>query len=146
MNEAEFRARYPAITEIPVQWGEQDGFGHVNNAVFIRWFESARIQLMNLIQVPLTIHGVGPILAAVKCDFLHQVKYPDTILSAARVTRIGRSSLAIQHAIFSTARGEVVANGDSTVVMFDYQAQKSSPLSEQKKLEIRELENGPDQD
>ena len=34
---------WPVSVELPVQWGEMDDFGHVNNAVFLRWFESARI-------------------------------------------------------------------------------------------------------
>ena len=131
-TESEFRATYPAIVSIPVHWGEQDGFGHVNNAVFIRWFESARIEHMNLIEVELTTEGVGPILAAVSCDFRLQVKYPDTVLSGARIVRIGNSSLKIEHAIFSTAQSAVVAEGDSTVVMFDYEKQKSSPICDEK--------------
>ena len=128
MTPEEFQQQYPACVAIPVQWGEQDGFGHVNNAVFIRWFESARIQFIQLIDVPLTTKGVGPILAAVNCNFKFQVKYPDTILSGARVTKIGNSSLAIQHAIYSSAQSQIVANGDSTVVIFDYQNQKSSKI------------------
>ena len=44
MNEQEFIEHYPATVDIPVQWGEQDGFGHINNAVFIRWLEASRIQ------------------------------------------------------------------------------------------------------
>ena len=77
MTEQEFRKRHPAVVEIPVQWGEQDGFGHVNNAVFIRWFESSRIEYLRLLGIRLTANGIGPILAAVSCNFRLQVKYPD---------------------------------------------------------------------
>jgi acyl-CoA thioesterase FadM len=40
---------HPALTEfsltvkIPVQWGELDAYGHVNNTVFFRYFESLRV-------------------------------------------------------------------------------------------------------
>ena len=142
MTEEEFRAIYPAIVAIPVQWGEQDGFGHVNNAVFIRWFESARIEYMNLINVALTTDGIGPILAAVSCNFRLQVKYPDTVLSGARIIRIGRSSVGIEHAMFSNAQGDVAADGDSTVVMFDYENQNSSPLSDEVKAAIAKAQPG----
>ena len=140
MTESEFRKQYPAVVAVPVQWGEQDGFGHVNNAVFIRWFESARIEYMNLIEVELTVERVGPILAAVSCNFRKQVKYPDTVLSGARITRIGRSSVAIEHAMFSTAQNDVVADGDSTVVLFDYENQKSSPLTDELRAKITGLQ------
>lgn len=36
-------ADFPVVIRLPVQWGEQDAFGHVNNIIFFRWYESARI-------------------------------------------------------------------------------------------------------
>ena len=33
---------FPTTVTLPVQWGDQDAFGHVNNTVYLRWFESAR--------------------------------------------------------------------------------------------------------
>lgn len=128
MTEIEFRSKFPAQVEIPVHWGEQDGFGHVNNAVFIRWLEAARIRFMTLIGVELTRDGTGPILAAVSCNFRQQVKFPDTVVSGARVIKTGRSSLQIEHGIWSLAGGVLVADGESTVVMFDYRNQQSSPI------------------
>ncbi len=128
MSEEELRLRYPAVVEIPVQWGEQDGFGHVNNAVFVRWFESSRIEYLRLLGISLNTGGVGPILAAVTCNFRCQVTYPDSILIGARVSQIGNSSVGMHHAAWSRQQGKIVADGDSTVVMFDYELQKSSPL------------------
>ncbi len=34
--------KWPVTVELPVQWGDMDAFGHVNNAVYLRWFESRR--------------------------------------------------------------------------------------------------------
>ncbi len=131
---------FPVQIEQPVQWGEQDGFGHINNMHFIRWFESARIAYLKTIGIEITADGVGPILAAVSCDFRKQIKYPDTVVVGARVTRIGRSSMRVEHILKSTASGEVSAEGDSTVVMFDYQNQSSSPIDDSIRAKIRELE------
>ena len=36
-------AGWPVILRIPVQWGEMDAYGHVNNTVMFRYFESARV-------------------------------------------------------------------------------------------------------
>ena len=41
--------RWPVTIELPVQWGDMDSFGHVNNVVYLRWFESARIAYGNRI-------------------------------------------------------------------------------------------------
>lgn len=131
---------FPATVAIPVQWGEQDGFGHINNMHFIRWFESARIKYLEQCGARLTTDGVGPILAAVSCNYRLQVKYPDTITVGARVTRIGRSSIGIEHQLWSETHGAVAAEGDSTVVMFDYENQCSSPISDEIKQRIEQLE------
>lgn len=136
MNHEEFCDRFPARVDIPVQWGEQDGFGHINNAVFIRWLEASRIRLINLLDVELKTQGVGPILASVSCNFRLQVKFPDTITSAARVTKMGRSSLQVEHAVWSQAQGAVVAEGDSTVVLFNYELQKSSRIPDDLRQKI----------
>jgi acyl-CoA thioester hydrolase len=134
---------FPATVTLPVQWGEQDGFGHINNMHFIRWFESARIAYMSQCGVQLTTQGVGPILAAVNCNYRLQVKYPDTIVVGARVTRLGRSSIQIEHQLWSVSHQAVAADGDSTVVMFDYENQASSPLTDELRETIRKLENNP---
>ena len=132
--------QYPIRIEQPVQWGEQDGFGHINNMHFIRWFESSRIAYLLACDVDMTGEGVSPILAAVSCNFRKQIKYPDTVIVGARVASIGRSSMKIEHILQSKTSGEISADGDSTVVMFDYQSQKSSPITDALRARISELE------
>jgi len=132
---------FPVTISQPVQWGEQDGFGHVNNMHFIRWFESARIAYLIKCEVELTNHGIGPILAAVKCNYLKQVNYPDNVIVGARVTRIGRSSMTIEHQLWSEQLQAVAAEGDSTVVMFDYETQTSFEISPELRSRIEAIEN-----
>ena len=61
-------ADFPVQIAIPVQWGDQDGFGHVNGVMYLKWFESARVaylersELGNLMEVH---DGAGPILATI---------------------------------------------------------------------------------
>lgn len=110
---------YPIAVEVPVAWGDMDAFGHVNNTVYIRWFETARIDLCE--QLGLTIdrpEGLGPILATVTCDFVLPVEYPATIVTKARVTKIGGRSLGVEHVVTSGA--DVVARGTAVIVLFDY--------------------------
>ncbi len=126
---------------LPVQWGEQDGFGHVNNMHFIRWFESARIAYWLKCEPAMTSEGLGPILAAVSCNFRKQVKFPDTVIVGARVTRIGRSSLVIEHQLWSEQLQAIAAEGDSTVVLFDYQNQRSFEIPAELRAKIETLEN-----
>ena len=87
-----------AITiELPVLWGDQDAFGHVNNTVPIRWFESARIAYFERTGMGALMQatGVGPILAAVTCNDHLQLHYPDTVHIGARISRLGRTSCSM---------------------------------------------------
>ena len=136
------RADFPVWVSIPVQWGDQDAFGHVNNTVYFRWFESARIAYGRQIGLAETGEGqkVGPILASITCHYRRQLTYPDTIHVGARITRIGRSSMTMEHRIISEVLGAVAAEGDSTLVTFDYLAQKSVSLPAHLRARIEQLE------
>ena len=56
---------YPVVIELPVVWGEMDAFSHVNNIIYFRYFESARLAYVE--QTGLLEYmdktGIGPILA-----------------------------------------------------------------------------------
>ena len=66
---------FPVHVRLPVQWGDQDAFGHVNNTVYLRWFETARIAYSDragLLQIDQS-QRLAPILAAA---LLHKEPLP----------------------------------------------------------------------
>ena len=135
-------AGFPVVVTVPVQWGDQDAFGHVNNTVFFRWMESARIAYgdrVGLLDL-LATQQIGPILASTSCDYRRPVNFPDTIHVGIRSTRIGRTSLAHEHRIVSQEQQAVVAEGTSTTVVFDYGANRSHPVPEPVRRAIETLE------
>jgi acyl-CoA thioester hydrolase len=135
-------ADFPIVVKIPVQWGDQDAFGHVNNTVPHRWFESARIELFGRIGL-LELkeeQRIGPILAATSCDYRRQINFPDTVQVGIRVARIGRTSIALAHTIVSEAQQAVVAEGTSTTVVFDYAARKPHAVPESVRQAIAALD------
>ncbi len=94
---------YPVTIAVPVQWGDQDAFNHVNNVVYYRWFESARIayfRRMGLMGID-SANRIGPILASSTCEYRKPITFPDTIRVGIRVTRIGRTSIGFEHRIVS---------------------------------------------
>jgi acyl-CoA thioester hydrolase len=121
---------FPAVAEIPIQWGDQDLFKHVNNTVYFRWLETSRVEywfksgLHDLMEP----QGLGPILASVKCDYKKQVRYPDTIQVGARVLKMGTSSVTLEHHVYSNQEQTVAAIGQSVVVLFNYEKQFPIPI------------------
>lgn len=134
---------YPVSIKLPILWGDQDAFGHVNNTIPIRWFESARLAYLE--QTPLQSReatgGLGPILASVHCNYRSQLTYPDTVHIGARITRIGRTSFTMEHAIYSEAQEVIAADGDSVIVVFNYETQKPTPVPGDIRAVIETIEN-----
>jgi acyl-CoA thioester hydrolase len=114
--------RWPISVEVPVAWGDMDALRHVNNAVYARWLESARIAYFLRVEM-LGLQGdpsVGPILARQTIDFRRPVEFPDVVTIDARVARLGTTSLELRYRVRSRAQSAIVAEGESIVVLFDF--------------------------
>jgi len=133
---------FPVIISLPLQWGDQDALGHVNNIIYFRWAESARIAYSaraNAWDGSATVEA-GPILAAIHCDFRFPLTFPDTIQVGASITALGNSSFKMAHRIVSTGRGIVAADLDSTLVWINYRTGKPVALSAHMRAAIEKLE------
>ena len=112
---------YPVVVTIPVAWGEMDSLGHVNNIIYFRYFESARIVYLErsgLMEV-MKNSGIGPILARTSATYRKPVRYPDTLSVGARVATIGTTSFVMEYLVVSEALG-TVTRGDAVIVTYDY--------------------------
>ncbi len=117
-------------TEIPVRWCDMDAFGHVNNSVYLSYFEVARIDWWQSI-TPNDIHlyDVGPVIVTANCTFLKAIVYPETVLVKLFVGPAGRSSYDCFYQIYSQQHTDVLyAEGTTKVVWVDRQLEKSIPL------------------
>jgi len=140
------KAEYRSIIQLPILWGDQDAFGHVNNTIPIRWFESSRIAYLEhsgMIGL-LDVIKLGPILAAIRCDYRRQLRYPDSVWIGAKVTRVGNSSLVMAHAVWSEKWQAIAAEGDSTIVVFDYSANRPRRVPPQIRAAIAVFEQRPE--
>lgn len=115
-------ATSPLTIRQAVAWGELDAYGHVNNAVYLRWFENARFHYFELTGVTALYHmeKKGPILARTELDFLAPISFPDDVLLSVRVTRIGNSSFTMENQVWSVNESRLCARGQNVIVMLDY--------------------------
>ncbi len=119
-------ADFPAVVTLPIIWGDMDAYQHVNNTVHFRWFESSRIRYIELagMRELLDAHRFGPILASTRCDYKRQLRYPGNVEIGSLITRVGRSSMALSHRLVNQETQEIAAEGESTVVIFDFEKQR----------------------
>jgi len=134
--------RYPVSVEVPVAWGEMDAFQHVNNVVYHRWLETARIAYFERLGLIDRVReeGVGPILARTVIDYRRPLAYPDVVRVDVTVSRIGGSSFTMGYRVWSEAQRAEAATGESVIVVYDYRAARSAPVDEKLREAILALE------
>lgn len=127
---------------IPVAWGDMDAFEHVNNVVYARWVETARIEYLTRIglMARMRTEGVGPILARLAIDYRSPVTFPDTVRVGLRTTRIGSSSFTMGFRIWSEAQQVEVASGEQVLVIFDYRVGRTAPIDDRLQAAIAAVE------
>ena len=130
----------PFSRTIEVRWSDMDAMGHVNNARYFTYLESARMHFFESLGLSLLNekrHGIA--LVSVACDYHRQVRYPATLEIATTLARIGTSSFHLAHAFFLQGDPAAVAHARSVVVCVDYAHDKSIPLPEELRAKLESL-------
>ena len=113
---------------VPLRWGDLDAMNHLNNTLYFRLMEEARICWFGENDMMTRGDADGPILAFASCDFLKPMTYPANALVTQTVVRVGRSSMDLEMTIEGDEAEPVLyARGKNVLVWMDYRAGKSAP-------------------
>ena len=116
------------VVDVPLRWGDMDAMSHLNNVMYFRLMEQARIQWFEELGFSTLPVGEAPILAHASCDFVRALTYPGTARVRQIVTRVGRSSVEMSLSIERTDEpGVSYATGRTVIVWYDYSASASKP-------------------
>jgi acyl-CoA thioester hydrolase len=109
-----------------IRWGDMDAMGHLNNASYMRFMETIRIEWFSAIGCNPNPQGQGPVIVNVFCNFYKQFEYPGDVLIKMYVSEPGRSSFESWATLERTDMpGVIHAAGGATTVWVDFPAQKS---------------------
>lgn len=125
----EHRKKLVHTTRIPIRWGDMDAYGHVNNTVYFRYMEQARVEWIEAMRFPVRPGGCGQVIINASCTFLIPMNYPGTVEVRTYVGHPGRSSF--QTHVEMAIDGTVYAEGAAKVVWMDTQTGKSVPLPDE---------------
>lgn len=131
-------AHYPVIYTQAIHWGEMDAFNHLNNVVYYRYAESARIAYLQALGM--FDGSMVTILAQSSCQYLRPVVYPDTLLLGVRCQRLGNTSIVIDYSYYSLAQQAVVATADAVLVRFDSNGETKLAWTEEERKRLFALE------
>lgn len=131
-------------TKIQIRFSDIDKIGHVNNAVFLQYMETARVQYFN------DVFGKrhnwdkeGFVVVRNEINYLLPLYLNDKIYCTTRCIKIGNKSLTLENVIYrkKSSKTEKVAEGIGVLVSMDYQKKKSMKLPHQWIKKIKLFEN-----
>jgi len=127
---SDLKDKFPIALSQELVWGDMDAFQHINNTVYFRYFEDARIayfEKANLIKYREKTQ-LGPILASTSCNFRAPLTFPDTIQIAASVEKLRSKTFKMKYVIYSERLDRVAADGEGLIVFYDYQRGQSCEI------------------
>jgi acyl-CoA thioester hydrolase len=115
------------VEKIPVRWGDMDAMGHVNNTVYFRFMEQARIGWFeSLLPRGEAWRSIGIVIVNASCNFKKPINYPGTVEVRLFVGPPGGSSVPT---FYEMLVDEVLyADGAATVVFIDMAKQKATRI------------------
>ena len=133
---------FPVVVEQPVAWGEQDAFQHVNNVVYFRYFENARVAYFERLNWKeyLERTRIGPIVATAQARFRRPVTFPDSLYVGVRVSSMTHDRYTMDYRIVSTRQNELVTTGETIVVAYHYGELKKVSVPAEMRSAIERIE------
>jgi len=126
-----------SISRIPVRWGVMDSYGHVNNTVYFRYFEQARVEWLEQWGQAVRIdEPVAPVIINARCTFLIQVTYPATVIVRLYGGEPGRSSLMSWYELGVEGDDRLYAEGAAKLVWMDPRTGRSVPLPDELRARV----------
>ena len=138
-------ADFPIQVRCPVLWGDMDAARHVNNIVYLRWTETARVVYMDAMGMDTSFRGpgVGPIIGWQDCKYIFPLEYGDTALVGARTTEILQDRFVMQCAVFSERHDRLAALSLQHIIPYSYGELRKVALPEEWVRGIRAVSSGP---
>lgn len=126
LNLEEEKKKFRFSMKLDIRWSDMDEMRHVNNAVYLTYFEQARVYYFHE-ACQWNWHEIGAILANAHVDYLKPVVFPNPTYVFVRTSRLGSKSFETQYMITSIVNGveELTTTGYTTMVLFDYKTNQS---------------------
>lgn len=137
-------ARVPDVPErvfvarVPLRWADIDSLGHVNNVIFLRLLEEARVQFMEGLR-PTGEHGYGALAARHEIDYLRPLHYSTQPVEIRTwIERIGTASFTCAYVVVDPS-GDVVCAAKSVIVAIEAASGRPAPLPGTMRARLREF-------
>ena len=129
---------YPVVHRQTIAWGDMDAFGHVNNVMYYRYIESARIFYMNVLNI--FAQDVYTVVASNQCKYISPLFYPDQLKIGVRVEEIRNSAFRMSYLLWSESQQKTVAVAEAVIVCVNKHNMLKTEIPEIIRHKITEIE------
>ncbi len=121
--------QYPYTHELKVRFRDVDMMGHVNNSVYLTYLEEARTGFWEfLFREKKEFWKINFILASISIDYRAPAFYRDQIEICIRLKGLGTKSFSFNYLIMKKDSGDLVAEAESVMVMYEYEKNETYPI------------------
>jgi acyl-CoA thioester hydrolase len=118
---------FPYVTFDKVRYGDTDRQGHVNNAVFVSFFETGRVEMLYQPSHQFLSDDCSFVVAKTTLELLSEIHWPGQVDIGTGIVRVGNSSLMIAANLYQ--QGRLVATSETMVVQVNIQTKTSQALN-----------------
>lgn len=127
---------WPFRYNVRVVWRDLDAAGHVNNAVYLTYMESARTAAYYAMTGGQEPRDLDIILARATIDFRSPASLHEDLVVEVRPGRVGSTSFALLYDVREARTGRLVAEGESVQVAFDYAKNEKRPIADRLRAKL----------
>ena len=129
-------SKFPFTITVDVRFADMDSMGHVNNAVYLTYFEAARMAYWMHVMGRRDLKGMDMILARAEVDFRSPLVAPESVEVGVRCASIGRTSFVLEQDMHERKTGRLVAEARKILVHYDYNTLRPVPIGEDMRRKI----------
>lgn len=121
---------YRTGSSITTLWNDNDPYGHINNAVYYFWFDTAvNRYLIKQNALDIAKSEVIGLVVNTSCNYFAPIAFPDLVEARIRVEKLGRTSVTYGVGLFRNEEKTASAAGHFTHVYVDRDTRRPTPLS-----------------
>lgn len=128
---------FPYHYQLEVVFRDLDAMGHVNNAVYFTYLETARLRYLKELLELDALLGIPVIMAEARCSYMTPAVYGDKLVVGVGISRFGTKSFDMIYRV-ETDRGRVVATAHTVQVMYDYSTNQTTAVPDWFKVRVLE--------
>jgi acyl-CoA thioester hydrolase len=127
-------------TQIEVRFRDLDALGHVNNAVYLTYFEIARLHYWKKLFGNEAFHRHSFVVVRAECNYRSPAQAGEVLQVFARVSEMKRSSFIFEYEIIEPQTSRIVADGSTVQACFDPKEKRAKPIPQDLRDSILQFE------